>query len=58
MMLEELFEIFPHLDGLVIRTGETYLNDVPYHTGNGPITNRISSHVKLINLLRDEVCVK
>ena len=58
LMLDELFETFPDLDGLVIRTGETYLNNVPYHTGNNPITNGVSSHVKLINLLREEVCVK
>ncbi|WP_207420366.1 hypothetical protein [Desertivirga brevis] len=58
MMLNELFDTFPDLDGLVIRTGETYLNNVPHHTGNGPITNGPASHVKLINLLRDEVCVK
>lgn len=58
IMLNELFDAFPDLDGLVIRTGETYLNNVPYHTGNGPITNAAESHVKLINLLRDEVCVK
>ena len=58
LMLDELFETFPDLDGLVIRTGETYLNNVPYHTGNNPIINGVSSHVKLINLLREEVCVK
>jgi len=58
MMLDELFETFPDLDGLVIRTGETYLNNVPYHTGNNPITNGVESHVKLIKLLREEVCVK
>jgi hypothetical protein len=58
IMLDELFETFPDLDGLVIRTGETYLNNVPYHTGNNPITNGVESHVKLINLLREEVCVK
>lgn len=58
LMFQELFETFPDLDGLVIRTGETYLNNVPYHTGNGPITNGIASHIKLINLLRSEVCVK
>ncbi|UKJ07952.1 hypothetical protein [Solitalea lacus] len=58
IMLEELFETFPDLDGLVIRTGETYTNNVPYHTGNNPITNREQSHIKLINLLREEVCVK
>ncbi len=58
IMLDELFETFPDLDGLVIRTGETYLNNVPYHTGNGPITNGEASHIKLIQLLREEVCVK
>ncbi len=58
IMLNELFDTFPDLDGLVIRTGETYLNNVPYHTGNGPITNGVASHVKLLNLLREEVCVK
>ena len=58
IMLNELFETFPDLDGLVIRTGETYLNNVPYHTGNNPITNAEESHIKLINLLREEVCVK
>jgi hypothetical protein len=58
LMLRELFDTFPDLDGLVIRTGETYLNNVPYHTGNGPITNGPDSHVKLIKLLRDEVCEK
>ncbi|MCU7552565.1 hypothetical protein OCK74_25830 [Chitinophagaceae bacterium LB-8] len=58
IMLDELFETFPELDGLVIRTGETYLNNVPYHTGNNPITNKEQSHIKLLNLLREEVCVK
>ena len=58
IMLKEVFDSFPGLDGLVVRTGETYLNNVPYHTGNGPITDGVNSHVKLINLLRDEVCVK
>ncbi len=58
MMIDELFATFPDLDGLVIRTGETYLNNVPYHTGNNPITNGVSSHVKLLQLLREEVCEK
>ncbi len=58
IMLDELFATFPDLDGLVIRTGETYLNNVPYHTGNGPITKGEESHIKLINLLREEVCIK
>ncbi len=58
LMLDEVFETFPDLDGLVIRTGETYTNNVPYHTGNDPITNGPYSHIKLIQLLRDEVCEK
>ncbi len=58
IMFEELFRKFPDLDGLVIRTGETYLNNVPYHTGNNPICDGPKSHIKLLNLLRDEVCVK
>ncbi|WP_207495741.1 hypothetical protein [Aridibaculum aurantiacum] len=58
LMLDELFQQFPELDGLVIRTGETYLNNVPFHTGNNPITKGEQSHIKLLQLLRDEVCVK
>lgn len=58
LMIKELFDRFPDLDGLVIRTGETYLNNVPYHTGNGPITNGVQSHIKLLNLLNEEVCIK
>jgi hypothetical protein len=58
IMLDELFDTFPDLDGLVIRTGETYLNNVPYHSGNGPITNGEASHIKLLQLLREEVCEK
>ena len=58
IMFDELFRKFPDLDGLVIRTGETYLNNVPYHTGNNPISNGQSSHIKLLQLLRDEICVK
>lgn len=58
MMLNEIFKAFPDIDGLVIRTGETYLNNVPFHTGNNPITNAAESHVKLLDILREIVCVK
>lgn len=64
IMLKELFERFPAMDGLVIRTGETYLHNIPYHTGNGPVdySNKyeesIEIHTKLMRLLREEVCVK
>ncbi|MCE8922606.1 hypothetical protein [Bacteroides ovatus] len=72
-MLQEVFARFPSLDGLVIRVGETYLHNVPYHCGNGPIRKKNgewkhdnskksdggeNTHSLLINLLRDEVCEK
>lgn len=55
-MVNEMFETFPALDGLVIRTGETYLHGAPYHIGNHPMQRGLSDHVALINILRDEVC--
>ena len=64
MMLDELFELFPEMDGLVIRTGETYTHNIPYHCGNGPVDYKndydgsIDVHAGLLNLLREEVCVK
>jgi len=58
VMLNEVFDRFPDLDGLVVRTGESYLFNVPYFTGNDPITRGAASHLILLNILRDEVCVK
>lgn len=58
IMIREIFQRFPTLDGLVIRTGETYLHNVPYHTGNNPILNGASCHVRLLNILREEACEK
>ena len=63
-MIREVFARFPGLDGLVIRTGETYLHNVPYHTGNNPVLNPrdtaglMATHRLLIELLREEVCVR
>jgi hypothetical protein len=59
--MDGIFERFPSLDGLVIRFGETYLHDTPYHMGGKLVrqgNEGIEDHVKLINLLREEVCVK
>ncbi len=56
-----IFDRFPSIDGLVIRFGETYLHDTPYHMGGKPLrqgAEGIEDHVKLLNLLREEVCVK
>lgn len=58
MALSECFERFPNLDGLVIRTGEVYLQDLPYHSGSDPITKGPASHLVLLSLLREEACVK
>ncbi|MBC8009330.1 MAG: hypothetical protein H7067_04445, partial [Burkholderiales bacterium] len=57
-MIAEIFNRFPALGGLTVRHGETYLHDVPYHTGGNPIINGETSHIELINLIRDEICVK
>ena len=37
VLFDELSTRFPELDGYIIRVGETYLMDTPFHTGNGPI---------------------
>lgn len=64
IMIEELFDLFPDMDGLVIRTGETYTHNIPYHCGNGPVDYKkdydgsIEVHAGLLNMLREEVCVK
>ncbi|MRT93789.1 hypothetical protein EMN46_12640 [Ancylomarina sp. 16SWW S1-10-2] len=57
--LNEIFEQFPDLDGLVVRIGETYLQDAPYH--QGAIDNKTDAEktiIPLINILREEICVK
>ena len=55
-LIRSMFKQFPQLDGLVIRTGETYLHGAPHHIGNHPVRHGMDDHVTLINLLRDEVC--
>lgn len=37
VLFDELGARFPEVDGYIIRVGETYLMDTPFHTGNGPI---------------------
>ncbi len=61
-MFDELFEKYP-IDGLIIRVGETYLFDTPYHIGNGAVTygnveKEKDTFVELINFLKEEVCQK
>ncbi|MDR7209854.1 hypothetical protein [Flavobacterium piscis] len=59
--IKGIFDRFPQLDGLVLRFGETYLFDTPYHKGGSPISggdDGITDHIIFINLLREEICVK
>lgn len=71
VQLREIFQTFPELEGIVVRFGETYLQNTPYHSGNNPnkesikgpdgiVTDTlgIQGHIKLLNILREEVCVK
>lgn len=37
VMFDELVTRFPAVDGFIIRFGETYLFDTPFHAGNGPL---------------------
>ncbi|WPR71110.1 hypothetical protein SLW70_14375 [Flavobacterium sp. NG2] len=55
--IAEIFSKFPELGGLTIRFGETYLHDTPFHEGDRPVYSP-EDHIKIINILRDEVCVK
>jgi hypothetical protein len=56
--LDELFTRFPDLAGIFVRFGETYLHDTPYHVGGSPVGGGVEEHRALIQLLREEVCVK
>jgi hypothetical protein len=68
-LLRESFERVPELDGIVVRTGEVYLQDYPYHAasanftdgqrqGSSAILRGEQSHIQLLNIFRDEVCDK
>jgi hypothetical protein len=57
--INEMFDQFPDLDGLVVRIGETYLHDAPYH--QGAIENKSNPEktiIPLMQILREEICVK
>ncbi|WP_199271525.1 hypothetical protein [Cellulophaga sp. L1A9] len=57
--INEMFDQFPDLDGLVVRIGETYLHDAPYHLGAiKDKTNPEKTIIPLINILKEEICVK
>ena len=61
-MFTETLQQFPGIEGLVIRTGETFTYDTPYHKGNSP-TVGIKSYIDqqqiwipFIKYLRDLIC--
>ena len=59
IQIRESFAQFPELDGLIMRIGETYLHDAPWHLG--AIHNKddvAHTIVPLMRLLREEVCVQ
>jgi hypothetical protein len=57
--INEMFDQFPDLDGLVVRIGETYLHDAPYHKGAiDDKTNPQKTIIPLINILKEEICEK
>jgi hypothetical protein len=58
-MIRQIFDRFPNLDGLVVRIGETYLQDAPYHKGDiRDKHNAEKTIIPLMQLLREEICVK
>ncbi len=68
-LLSETFQRVPELDGIVVRTGEVYLQDFPYHAASGnfsdtkrqggsAIIHGEQSHIELLKIFREEVCVK
>ena len=68
-LLRESFQRVPELDGIVVRTGEVYLQDYPYHAASGNISegkrqggsailHGEQSHITLLNIFREEVCEK
>jgi hypothetical protein len=69
LLLQETIDKVPDLDGILIRTGEVYLHKQPHHAASGnfsddkrqggtAIIDGPSSHIEILRILREEVCVK
>lgn len=59
--IDGLFRRFPLLDGIMLRFGETYLFDTPFHSGASPLRSGeegIEDHILFLNILREEICVR
>ena len=66
-LFDEMFRDFPQIDGLIIRVGETYLFDTPYHSGNTAVPLHGKGvdpawsqrqYAELLRFLREEICVR
>eukprot|EP01060_Flectonema_neradi_P006145 TRINITY_DN14105_c3_g1_i1.p1 TRINITY_DN14105_c3_g1~~TRINITY_DN14105_c3_g1_i1.p1 ORF type:complete len:598 (+),score=85.70 TRINITY_DN14105_c3_g1_i1:85-1878(+) len=62
---QEMFEKFPNAAGVVVRTGETYVYENPYHIGNSPIdtvtgttADKQKAWAEFITFLKVEICEK
>lgn len=64
-MFAEIAARFPKLDGVVVRTGEAYFENTPFHEGNTPFPlgdrqtsgwDATEGHSLLIGLLREAFC--
>lgn len=64
VMFDEIVALFPAIDGFQVRVGEVYLQDAPYHAGNGAVdyhqdyVTQQAEYVALLQFLRAELCVK
>lgn len=57
IMVQETFDKFD-VDGWIVRTGETYVYDTPFHKGNSPSNGTMDRWVDFITTLREYVCVE
>merc|ERR1719330_2233200 len=59
-MFSEMFRLVPEAAGVIIRTGEIYTFDTPFHMGNAPVkvahnaSDRQSQWVDYLSFLRDQ----
>ena len=59
ILVNETFRKFPGCDGWIVRTGETYTYDTPYHIGNTPNPNKdVEIWADFVTVLREMVCVQ
>jgi len=56
--IDAMFKEFPDFDGLVVRIGETYLEDAPFHEGSiKSRTDADKTIIPLLRILRQEICL-